>query len=419
MAITEELLSQDEYFLRTTGDKIIVNDLNYFSVDDIDSVTNSLMTIYDSDVISTTPSCDCGRFNTRDRLGRTCPNCGTTCRDPFEKTEPLLWLKSFDPSIKLMNPIFWLMLKRLLHNKYDYVRWMCDNKYNPPVKLPLHVIGLREVLGNVRTYDNMVEKIPNVLRYLSTHSKYKDPDHQLDIEILLEMYRTKSGAIFSNHLSIVNKQLFVMMNSNKGKFTNLMVADVIDSVMLWIKTASVDTRDLKKYNQVTGVVMSKLAEMYQDYLKEYVASKHGALRKHIYGARSHFTFRNVITATTGPHMHYHIDVPWVTGIVVFRPHLLNKLMNKYGYAYKKANKLLNSAAKRYVEIINVIFKELIAESSDPRGIPILAHRNPTLLQSSFLLVYLHSFHTDLGRLSTSISPQIIKFPNGDSTQQRF
>ncbi len=413
MAITQTLLSMDEYFRTTQGDKIIVNDLNYFSIQDIESLNSNLMTIYDTETLSTVPVCDCGSLKGRYLLGKVCSDCGATVKEPHRKVEPLLWLKTLDMDIRFMNPTFWIMLKVILHRKLDYVRWLSDPKYNPPNKLPPYMVGTKDVIPE-RSYPALIEHLPNLLIYFQNHSHFKkDPEKVKKLELLHNMYLTQKDRVFSTFLPIVNKKLFVMENTTKGKFTNLAVADVIDIVMLWTKTVSDEKLTLKKANAITGSVVAKFANLFQNYFDKYLTKKPGAFRKHVYGARSHFTFRTVIISIGGPHDHREIHAPWAMGVTAFRPHILNKLVNKRGYTYKDASKLLFKSVKHYDSVIDEILNELIDESPYPVGIPVLATRNPSLLQGSSQLLYISKFNRNPETLTLAISLLIAKSPNAD------
>lgn len=421
MAITQTLLDFDEYFISTSGDKIIVNDLNAFALTDSDKVHRNLMTVYDSDVISTVPSCDCGYYNKRFRLNKICPNCGTQVTEPFKKVKPLLWLKAFGDEYKFMNPSFWLMLKTVLdrkslkNSKYDYVRWLSDSTYNPPINIPSYILGLKNLLGGVRTYPNMVNNIENILIYLMNHGSFKEFDKQQTLIEMLELYKTNKDKIFNNYLPIINKKMFVMENTNMGKFTNIAVSDVIDVVSLWVKTSTEIKQSGatdRKVSTVTVNTISKLANLYTVYFNKYLLEKPGAIRKHVYGARSSFTFRSVIISINKPHKHDEIEVPWAIGVTAFRLHLLNKLVNQRGFTYKKASSLLFKCVKKHDPLVEELLQELIDESPD-KGIPVVLHRNPSLLQGSTMLVRIGKFKSDPKDLTIGMSVLIVKPFNAD------
>ena len=74
MGITQRFLSMDKYYITTSGEKLIINHLDYFSSAHDDIVDRSIMTIYqNTDIMSTVPTCDCGKLKGRYNLGRQCP----------------------------------------------------------------------------------------------------------------------------------------------------------------------------------------------------------------------------------------------------------------------------------------------------------------------------------------------------------
>lgn len=414
MAITQRLLNLDKYFRTTDGDKIIINDLNYFSINDKDHINKALMTVYDkTDVLSTKPSCDCQYLQGRYLIGKVCPQCSTECREPGDKIKPLLWLKVLKPGTKFLNPTFWAMLSNILGGKnVDYLRYLCDTRYNPRgLKEPTHIIGIRNLLNNVRNYENTINHIPNILNYLLNISEYKEHDKQMNVRMLLELYENYKQDIFSEYLPIINKKLFVVENTTKGRFINLASSGVVNVVMSWLKVCSEETLTDKQISNATASTVSNLAKLYETYYKTYLRKKHGIFRKNIYGTRSHFTFRFVIVSRPGKHRHDEIVAPWVAGVTAFRPHVLNKLVRR-GYTYKEASAMLYRAVKEYNSVIHDILKELIAESPE-KGIPILIQRNPSLKQGSSIRTRIVDFNPSPENLCIEFSQLIAKPPNAD------
>jgi len=411
MAVSQSFTNFDTYFIATEGDKIIINDLNYYTLSDTELLNKNLMTVYDSDSISTIPTCDCGYFKGNYKLNHMCSTCGTAVRDPFHKVKPYLWLKALDAEHLFINPTFWMMLKTAIHKKIDYLRYLSDPKFNPPIDLPPYIIGLKAIVGE-RTYSNLINNIENILVYLINHSAFKDYDKQETLKDVLSLYIYNKPKLYSSYLPIINKKMFVMENTNMGKFTNLAVSEVIDVVMLWIKTVSDDELTPKRVSATTVNTISKLALLYDDYFDKYLLKKPGAIRKHIYGARSHFTFRAVIISIPGPHQHDEIHVPWSIGVTAFRPHLINKLVNQRGYKYKDASALLYRSVKLHSHIIEELLNELINDAPNKR-IPVILHRNPSLLQGSTQLVGISKFKNDPYDMCISMSILIAKSPNAD------
>lgn len=410
MGIYQKLKDMDNYFYMSTGNKIIINDLNYLNMDDINKANEMLMTIYDSDVINTIPICQCGNSKGRYLLGTTCIDCGSIVEDPLKQRTPIMWMKSLDKMEKFMNPTYWILLKRLFGGKLDYVRWLCDTSYNPPGEIPRHVRHIESML-TARDYNLFVKNIDHVLIYLSNLTEYKSPAKQKEIEILLDHYRNHPNRVFSNYLPIVNNKLFVMENTSKGKITNLTVSDMIDIVMIWIKNSSMELTMRKKSNS-TATILSKLGMLYENYFRDYISQKPGILRKHVFSARSHFTFRAVITSIAGPHKYDEIHAPWSVGVTAFRPHLLNKLINNLGYTYDDANAMLYRAVSKYDPIIDKLLNELITESPDGK-LRVNMQRNPSLLAGSSQLVYISKFKTVVEDKTCSISVLVATSMNAD------
>lgn len=411
MPIIQRVLSMDEYFRSSDGDKIILNHLSPMALDDINKINESLITVYNNtESISTMPSCDCGMVSGRYMLGRACNSCGTYCKESYEKVKPLMWLKALNPNLKFINPIFWLILRNLLDKKTDYLRWLCDPKFNLQCNIPNHIIGLKDELGGKRSYTNVINKIPEILMYLSNHAKYKTSYKRANILLLLDMYHKQGNEIFSEYLPIINKKLFVMENTSKGKFVNLSVADVFDVVLMWVSAANDERATDKRQADSTAEAVAKLADLYLTYMKNYVVKKIGIFRKHIYGARSHFTFRSVITSMSGRHQHDEIHIPWGIAVTVFKYHILNKLIRR-GYTYIEATKMRFKGVKSYHPVLDEILAELIAEAPGGR-IPVILQRNPSLRQGSAQACGITKVKTNPHEATITVSALIMKACNG-------
>lgn len=411
MAIIQRVLNLDNYFSYITTDKVIVNDLNYYNVDDLNNINDLLMTVYKDDVISTVPTCSCGATSGMYLLNKTCHSCGTTVVDPLTNYNPVLWLKSLDGVPLFINPHFWTMFKNLMAKNMDCLRWLSDTSYNPPVNIPPYLTGLLDHIGGERSYTNLVNNIDNILIYLENQPKFRTKVTLQYISDLRELYANNKNNLFSNYLPLVNKKLFVMEETNTGKFTNLAVSELIDLVITWVKATSDQKLTIKKKNNITSTVISKLSSLYSGYFSKYIATKSGIFRKSVYGTRSSGTFRAVIVATSGQLMYDEIHAPWSIGVTAFRPHILNKL-EKRGYTYMQADNMLNSAVKMYDPVISEILDELIADSPY-KGIPVLLQRNPTLLAGSILLMYLTKFKKKVGDKGLNIPPINLKSLNAD------
>ena len=409
--IYSKFLSLDILYSRTTCSKVLLNDLAYFDKSTLVNISDLLTTTYETDVLSTLPTCDCGDKKGTYLTGKVCTICGTDVKDPFERIEPNIWMRSLDQDQLFISPEYWLMVRKILGKNLDALRWLSDTSYNPPKEIPNWLRDAEKLIGG-RFYSNLIDKFEDVLTLILSYSSFRIKKPAVkELEDAIILYRENKDRILSRYLPIPNKRLFVVEKTSKGVFTNLMLSGVLDLVLTFIKAAG-ETKTVRRRSNIMGSTISNLASLYDEIYKEFLAKKGGMLRKHVYGTRSHFTFRAVIVSKTGPHNYDEIDVPWNIGVTAFRPHLLNKLRQK-GIPYRKSDPMLFAAVNHYNPIIDECLRELIAESSDSRGIPILLARNPSLLQGSIQKVYISRFKIDPGDNTMAMSTLIMPAPNAD------
>jgi len=412
--IFQRLKNLDTYYKETTGDKIVLNDVKYYSIEDRERITNALLTVYDDNTISMVPACDCGHMKGGYLSGKICPKCSTTVREFQDKTDPLLWLHAIDDMPKFMSPHFWLMLRTVMGKKIDCMRWLSDTSYNPGTEIPDFLIAIKNTLPNFeRSYPFLVDNIENILIFLQNYSTFKTPRKKEIIEGLLNLYRNSKDLIYSYWLPIVNKKLFIIENTSKGNYTNLGIADVIDTVLQFVKMVNDPKQTPNKKSNAMARTISDLSGIYQYYNKVYLSSKPGIFRKHIYGGRGHFTFRAVITSIPGPHKYDEVEVPWAIGVTAFRPHLLNILCNRYDMTFKVASNLLIYAVNNYDPIVDKALNELLRDSYTKGKIAIILHRNPSLHQGSAQRVFINKFKTDPMDYTISMSILITAAMNAD------
>lgn len=412
--IYQKFISLDDYYKETTGDKILLNDIRYFSIEDKEMINRALITVYDDNTISLIPSCDCGDLKGGYLLGKRCSKCSTHVRDVHDKTDPLIWMRALDGMPKFLSPHFWLMMKNVMGKKVDCMRWLSDTSYNPP-DIPDYLIGLKHsVEGFERSYEFLINNINNIIVYLQNHSSFKPPRKAEILAGILQLYKENKDKLYSQFLPIVNKKLFIMENTSKGNYTNLGIANVIDTTLQFIKTINDPKLTLNKRSNCMARTISDLATIYGYYNKEYLSSKTGIFRKHVYGARAHFTVRGVIVSIARPHKFNELHIPWSMAVTAFRPHILNHL-NKRGLTYKEASKRLFNAVNNYDPLIDEVLQQMIKESNG--GIPVLLQRNPSLKQGSSIRVFISEFKKDPLDSTIAISILVTALMNADSTKK--
>lgn len=408
-AVTQFLVNHDkeyERYLKPTT--IVVNDINgLIDVQGSDAINAELYTIYTNNYVDLLPSCNCGNYKSKFRQGKVCPKCNTICKEEDGAT-PIMWIKSFD-GMPFINTAYWHMVRYTVDKKVDVLRWLSDTSYNP-VKKPEFLMGLLSIVGK-RSYKNLIANFEKVLIYLKNITKFRrKPEILKTFDDLLFMWKTKKEDIFSNYLPIQNKKLFVMENTNKGRFINLLVSTTVDVVNGWLLFDKQNYNE-NKSNNLTAKTLSALTESDSNIIKDYIAGKKKLLRKQIYGHRVPSSFRCTISCIPGKHEYDVVYLPYSIGVTAYTPVILNFLVNRYNMKYLEAVRYIYKHVNLYSDLIMEILDTMAKES--PYGyLMIEAHRNPTLLPGSKLRLKA-KFKDNPADKTVSISKLIISIPNGD------
>lgn len=372
MSVYQSLVCFDKLFNQLKEPPIIVNDLIDSSEEDKERIKNHIFTKFSSDMLSSLPSCDCGDIKGTFNVGVLCGNCNTVVSSSLDQAiEPILWMRAPKGVKKLINPTVWYMLsERFTRSGFNVIQWICDSTYRTNVKIPPALNDV-QIAGISRGYNYFVDNffyIIDTLYSLKTFKQNKDgPDY------LRELLYNSKDAIFSDYLPLPNKAILIIDETNVGTYVDPIVTGAIDAIQTITGIdSSLSQHSVRVKENRTIKAIDKLAEFYVDYYKNSLAKKSGIFRKHIFGSRSHFSFRTVISSLTDPHDHREIHIPWPVATSVFRIHLINKL-TRLGQTVNQAIEYLNQHAYKYSDLLNNIFIELINESPN-QGIDCLCQR---------------------------------------------
>lgn len=411
MAVTHISKSLTQMFNESDTRKFIINDIPYMESVTDEDIFHQLMTVYDTDVMSTVPKCNCpdeyglsGRY----RVGQICGRCGYEVKEPHEHMDPNVWLRALRVPefgmVPFISPHIWMMLTKLLYrsrrnkSKIDYLRWLCDDTYqlppgstSAPSYKPMEEV-LHKAMGGKRGYISFISNLDAVFQCLIANPFFKNKKHPTSstsyhLELLYNIYKqdmkyNNGQGIFTEYLPIINKQIFVMEMNTKGKYATLKSAININVVQSWRRlcTEIKEREELgekpvtaDKIGRETAKVIAELTKLYLEYQDDYVFKKSGLMRKHNFGARSHFTFRSVIVSREGPHDRRGVEIPWSVAMTIFQPHLANKLIRD-GYNHREIKDMLYRGVKKYDPYLETLLKELQSEAPNGR-IPLIVHRN--------------------------------------------
>jgi hypothetical protein len=412
MPVFQQLINFNVVFSQLSETPIIVNDLLNSTEEDKELISSLITTRYSSDMITLLPSCRCGITKGEFSTNVICEYCNTVVKSSIEDDiEPSVWFRKPDGVAPLINPIVWIMLKnRFKKSSYNVIQWITDKDYRPLVKQPPVINKLIES-GMVRGYNNFVDNFDAIMDYLFNMKEFKLKKDAVDyLRIILD---EKRDCLFSDYIPLLNKSLLIIEKTNVGIYVDPIITEAVDAIEMLV-SIDVDFYDQNprvKENR-TVKALSKLADVYEKYFKSNLSPKPGQFRRHIFGSRSNFSFRAVISSLTDTHEYDEIHVPWGVGLTAFRPHLLNKLLKK-GMDINSAIGFLLSHTEKYNPVLDQLLKELINESKET-GLYVCMQRNPSLLQGSAQRVKISKFKTDPSDFTIGLSILIVKSYNADN-----
>lgn len=364
---------------------VILNDQDILTVEGREKFDRLLFTHYGEESLSPTPTCECGALKGRYLLNVLCTQCLTVVSEPIKnEIQSLVWMRP-PPGIKyLIIPIAWkMMVDKFTQNQVSFIRWLTNPNYRVPGRLPPKLMKMLEY-GHIRSYNYFIENYDEVLKDLVFgDGRTKVSRAHAELYELLIKHKDK---ILVKHLPIPSKVAFVIEESVGRKWADKTMNLAINAVRRMQETEeAIDTLSMRGVETRTVSILDSLGEFYHEFLLKNWDGKTQIFRKHIFGARLHFTARGVITSLTNVHNKSELHFPWALSTQLFKIHIASKLIHR-GYSAENAQALINGHAHVYHPLLDEIFQELIAESPY-MGLPVLFQRNPTLSRASAQLLY--------------------------------
>jgi hypothetical protein len=414
MGIHAEIISHDSIFNEyLSKEPIIVNDLPDISEADREKNDKLIFTKYDlinSDLLSNIPSCECGNTVGVDKLGDgmdikavVCPDCHTEVKALHQQDlEPLLWLRAPEGVRAIINPIIWTMLSGkngFEKSNYDVIRWICDTTYKPQAIKEPPVIDFIRKSGIPRGYNNFVENFDAIMDFMF-NLKFYSKKKLAPLKALLKEYR---HTVFSQHLPLPNRSLLVLEETNHGTYVDPTAPIAVNAIRMMVGIDSaLSIHSLRVKENRTIKMIIETASFYDENSRTVLAKKEGIFRKHIFGTRSHFSGRAVISSLTDNHRYDEIHLPWGMSVGMFELHLKNKLL-KEGMTPWDADAFLAEHTQKYHPKLDEMFQQIIARSPIGGGIPCVLQRNPSLARSSAQAMFITKVKTDVNVPTISMS----------------
>ncbi len=400
----------------------VLNDVEAFSSEDLERLNKLIMTTYSGDLLSNIPTCECGATTGEYNLGTAerpviCHVCKTPVQAVLDQDlQPLTWVRSPNGVRRLMNPLFWTMLKNhFLVSNFSLLNWLCDTAYhtnsNPPAELPVIEQFIINGTKIQRGYNYFVDNFREIINALLTLKRYKSKrDKSAQLLQMLDMY---PNCVFTEYLPIPHRSLLVVEVNNTGTYMDPISTGAVDAIRT---LAGIDTEHhmftLRTRENRAVKAIDQLSEFYERTYSDTYAAKEGIFRKHVFATRSHWSFRAVVSSITERHNYDEIYIPWGIATSVFRTHLQKKLEAR-GYTPNEAALFINAHAQVYNVELDGLLDEILKESPNGRGPACTLGRNPSLHRSSIQLVYITQVKKDPDIPTVSMSILIVVGLNAD------
>ena len=413
MPVYQKLISHDLSLQKSSIDPIILNDLCNAGEADKEYIKQITTSRYSTDMVSILPSCNCGRTKGEfSNIKVKCSYCNSYVQAKTEDDiEPTVWFRKPVGVQKLISPIIWIMLKnRFKKSGFSVICWLTDTTYKTQVTQPPVLAKIVES-GIQRGYNNFVENFDVIIEFLLSMKDFKLKKGRIDyLDILL---KENPNAIFSDYLPMPNKALLIVEKTNVGVYVDNVIMGAIDAIemLVGIDTMFADHNIRGRENR-TAKAINKLSDFYMSFFKVQVSGKPGKLRRHIFGSRTSYSFRCVISSITGRHNYKDVEVPWCIGLTAFREHLMNRL-RKQGMSLNEATGFLRSHISNYNPLLADMLDNLIAETRGGEGIVISLVRNPALLKGSLLRMRIAKFKKNPKDLTIGLSDMVCASLNAD------
>lgn len=380
MPIIQKLVSFDDMFYNLSESPIFVNELSINTDEERQQVEELIVSRYTTDYISLLPSCRCGYTKGKFYIGTKCKVCLNKVTAVIDDNiQPIVWFKRPEGVGKIINIMILMMLKdRFRASGFDTIQWLIDTKYKTNFKLPKVVQKLIDV-NLPRGYNNFVNNFDNIMDFLFNLKDFNPPKRQFTH--LYDLIKRERDIIFSDYLPLPNKSLLIIEDTNIRTYVDLNILKAKDAIQMLVSMDKdvYDQNPKFKENRLVKA-LNELCEFYYIFLKENVGKDIGQLRKHVFGTKTNFTFRAVMTSITEPHHYQDLHIPWSIGLTTFEPYLIKKLL-RIGFTLNNARSLILSKIEVYDELLHDLLNQIINETPD-QAIPLLLLRNPTLLPGS-------------------------------------
>lgn len=374
MGTYKKHISHDERFRSMSQEPIILNDLPGVTEEDKRKVDRMTFSTHEGDVMDIEPSCECGQTTREYNIGVICHNCRTPVVDSItEELKPKVWFRRPEGVSSLINPsLLGMISAHFTKSKFNYLEWICNPSYNDMKGTRGRDLDMLLDLGIQRGYNNFINNFDKYLEILFQCRVFKDKSNESNS--IRELIAQNRDVLFSEYIPLPNKALLIVEQSKSAVYVDRNIAGMIDVIK---SMRSIDTPlsglSLRQKENRTAKVLFQAFRFFEDFYGDFLASKGGVMRKHVFGSRNGFSIRAVITSNTKRHQYDELHLPWAAAVTCLKLHIANKLM-KRGYTINDIEQITQAVVYKpspenlqlvgWHKLIRDIFDELLAESRD-------------------------------------------------------
>lgn len=396
---------------------LFLNDVDVSTIEGKQAFNEKIMTLYEEESLTSSPTCQCRFLRSGKHHGDTCPHCNTVCEYEQEKAiENDLWIRAPEGIKTLMNPTAYIILQDFMtkgpHNLLHYL-------LNPIMKNPGNSawFDMADEMEIPRGLNNFYEKFDEIM---DTVYRIVRNDRRKQIPTIQEFITTYRDLIFTPYLNMPNRMAFVIENNEYNKWADKTIETGVNAILTIVAAdnkGSGRERSIARKEALVATALMEYGEFWDNFYSKVAGKKPGHFRQEVFGQRSHFTFRGVITSITDRHKYDDCYLPWKMGVQLLKEHIISKLMRgsdtREALSPRHAERLINYAVNNYVPMIDIVIQELIAEHPSGRGLPIVLQRNPSLKRGSAQQLWIPRVKTDPNDFTVMLSVLILGAFNAD------
>lgn len=351
--------------------------------------------------------CECGDLVGGVHEGDICPKCNT----PVQFTDADLSITGYIPldDYVVINPAVYLDLEKLIGKKDLLSILKYNEKYDvsghhiptATKSSPYTGIGLMKFQEN---FDEIIEFYKN---------KRKDKiDSYKNIRKFRNCVFTHNLAVYSSLLRPYVKDGSKMSVFDANKKYSVMLANA--NIVREEQPIGVDRSIITEKSLFE--IQSEWNELFSNMIDQSLSGKKGMFRNNMLAARIDHSSRTIVDPAKF-HNVDEISIPYVLGLELLRPLLINAIRVMDNKNIREANNIIDAGIRKFDEKLWLLVNHILQESDNPPRIMI--QRSPSLLQESMRLMKIKSVKYDYNDLTTDVPIAILNGMNADFDGDTF